>query len=593
MRPTPDNDPDMDRPTTTRELYLRLLSYVAPYWKVFMLAILSIVVVAATEPAIPALMKPLLDGSFIKKDPETIRLMPILLILLFLVRGVTNYSSAVALNWVSGRVIKDLRTQMFGRLLTLPNRFYDDNPTGMLISRITFNVEQVAAAASDSLLILVRDSLSVIGLLALMAWINWKLSVIFFIVVPAIGLVVKLVSGRLRRLSTLLQQAMGDMTSIIEEAVRGQRVVKLFGGRDYESNRFEEIANRVRHMYLKIIATSAANVPSVQLIAVIALAAMIYIASSRALDGEFTVGSFIAFFGAMGLLFSPIKRLTKVNEQLQRGMAASQSIFELLEQEQEPDTGTRRLPAVRGALSFRHVGLRYDSGKFPALDDISLEVEPGETVALVGRSGSGKSSLAALVPRFYQPTAGQILLDGVDLQDVNLADLRNAIALVNQDIVLFNDTVAANIAYGSMRGAGLAEIAAAAEAAHAMEFISTLPAGMDTLIGENGARLSGGQRQRLAIARALLKDAPILILDEATSALDSESERHVHSALGTLMRGRTSLIIAHRLSTIEHADRIVVLDKGRIVENGPHRELLDRGGAYWRLYNTQLSQIQE
>ncbi|MEZ5541518.1 MAG: lipid A export permease/ATP-binding protein MsbA [Pseudomonadota bacterium] len=580
----------MNRPATTKELYLRLLRYVIPYWKIFVLAIASIVVVALTEPAIPALMKPLLDGSFIHKDPVTIRLMPVLLILLFLVRGIANYSSTVALNWVSGKVIHDMRAQLFARLLSLPSRFYDNNPTGTLISKITFNVNQVAAAASDALLILVRDTLSVIGLLALMAWINWKLSVIFFVVAPAIGIVVKLVSGRLRRLSTHLQQSMGEMTGVIEEAVKGQRVVKLFGGQHYESSRFGTLSNRVRHMNLKIIATSAANVPAVQLIAVIALAVMIYIASSQAHTEEFTVGSFISFFGAMGLLFAPLKRLTKVNEQLQRGLAASQSIFDLLEEPPEPETGSRRLAHARGELVLRHVSLRYDSGDVAALEDINLEIAAGETIALVGKSGSGKTSLAALVPRFYQPTAGQILLDGVDLQEVQLADLRTAIALVNQDIVLFNDTIAANIAYGSMRGATRAAIEAAAEAAHAMEFIRTLPQGMDTLIGENGARLSGGQRQRLAIARALLKDAPILILDEATSALDTESERHVQVALRTLMQGRTSIIIAHRLSTIEHADRIVVLEQGRIVECGTHGELLDGGGAYWRLYNSQLSQ---
>ena len=365
-------------------------------------------------------------------------------------------------------------------------------------------------------------------------------------------------------------------------------MVKLFGGQDYENRRFEAISNRVRHMNLKIIATSAANVPSVQLIAVVALAIMIYLASSQTHANEFTVGSFISFFGAMGLLFAPLKRLTKVNEQLQRGLAASQSIFDLLEEPPEPETGNRRLPVIRGALSFRRVSLHYDSASVAALDDINLDIEPGETVALVGKSGSGKSSLAALVPRFYQPTGGQILLDGLDLQHVNLHDLRTGIALVNQDIVLFNDTVAANIAYGRMRNASLADITAAAEAAHAMEFITSLPAGMDTLIGENGARLSGGQRQRLAIARALLKNAPILILDEATSALDSESERYVHQALETLRSGRTSIIVAHRLSTIEHADRIVVLEAGHIVEIGTHRELLDGGGAYSRLYHSQL-----
>jgi subfamily B ATP-binding cassette protein MsbA len=578
----------MNRPANTRELYLRLLRYVVPYWKVFAIAIVSIVVLAATEPAIPALMKPLLDGSFIKKDPETIRLMPILLILLFLVRGLSNYVSTVSLNWVSGKVIMDLRTQMFTQLLMLPAPWYDANPTGNIISKITFNVDQVAAAASEALLTLVRDSLSVIGLLALMAWINWQLSLIFFVVVPAIGIVVRMVSGRLRRLSKSLQLAVGDLTNIIEEAVKGNRVVKLFGGQVYENDRFTAMANRVRHMNLKIIATSAANVPTVQMIAVLALAAMIYMASSQAVDNDFTVGDFIAFFGAMGPLFSPIKRLTKVNEQLQRGFAASESIFALLEEQQEPDEGSRHSSDISGQITFNDVSLHYENADVPALRHINLEIRAGETVALVGRSGSGKSSLAALVPRFYQPTGGQVLLDGIDLQELSLRDLRTNIALVSQDIVLFNDSVAANIAYGAMREASRDEIIAAAEAAHAMEFINALPDGLDTLIGENGARLSGGQRQRLAIARALLKDAPLLVLDEATSALDTESERHVHSALETLKSGRTSIIIAHRLSTIEHADRIVVLENGHIVETGTHQELLDRGGVYQRLHSTQL-----
>ncbi|MDH3979600.1 MAG: lipid A export permease/ATP-binding protein MsbA [Gammaproteobacteria bacterium] len=578
----------MDRPTTTRELYFSLLRYVVPYWKVFAGALASIIVLAMTEPAIPALMKPLLDGSFIEKDPGTIRLIPLLLILLFLVRGLSNYASQVALGWVSGKVIKDLRSEMFNRLLTLPCSYYDANPTGTIISRITFNVEQVASAATNALLILVRDSLSVIGLLAWMIYLNWKLSMIFIIVVPAIGIVIKLVSGRLRRLSTFLQQAMGDMTHIIDEAIKGNRVVKLFSGQDYEGKRFDTMANRVRHMNIKIIATSAANVPIVQMIAVLALAFIIYIASSPSMGDEFTVGGFISFFGAMGLLFSPIKRLTKVNEQIQRGLAASESIFELLAEPQERDKGTTRLRQAQGNIEFNNVSMHYDSAKVPALNDINLQVRPGETVALVGRSGSGKSSLAALVPRFYQPSSGQVLLDGIDLQQLSLGDLRANIALVNQDIVLFNDSVAANIAYGAMREAGRDDIIAAAEAAHAMEFINGLPEGLDTLIGENGARLSGGQRQRLAIARALLKNAPVLVLDEATSALDTESERHVHTALETLKSGRTSIIIAHRLSTIEHADRIVVLEDGCIVETGTHQELLDKGGVYQRLHSTQL-----
>jgi subfamily B ATP-binding cassette protein MsbA len=578
----------MQHPTTSAQLYLRLLGYVRPYWKIFVLAIVSIIVLAMTEPAIPALMKPLLDGSFVHKDRHTIRMMPVLLIGLFLVRGLSNYASTVALNWVSTRVIHDLRGDMFHRLLGLPAGFYDANAAGNIISRITFNTQQVATAATDALLVVVRDSLSVIGLMAWMAWINWKLSVIFFVVAPVIGLVVRMVSGRLRRLSGFLQDAMGDLTSIIEEAVKGNRVVKLFGGQEYEGDRFTLMSNRVRHMNMKIIATSAANVPAVQLIAVSALSAMIYIALSQTLETGFSVGSFVSFFGAMGLLFSPIKRLTKVNEQLQRGLAASESIFSLLSLDTEPAGGDPLPQPLRGHLEFRHVSHSYADHGQAALEDIDLEIRPGETIALVGRSGSGKTTLAALVPRFYDPTGGTILLDGKDLQALDLSGLRASIALVNQEIVLFNDTVAANIAYGAMRGATRAQVEAAARAAHAMEFIEALPEGMDTLIGENGARLSGGQRQRLAIARALLKDAPILILDEATSALDTESERHVQQALETLRHGRTSIIIAHRLSTIEHADRIVVLENGRIVETGTHRALLDRGGVYSRLHNTQL-----
>jgi len=578
----------MDRPTNSKDLYLQLLRYVAPYWKAFAVAILSTVILAMTEPAIPALMQPLLDGSFIEKDPGTIRLMPVLLILLFVVRGTSSYVSTVGLNWVAGKVIKDLRSEMFNRLLLLPSRYFDENPTGTLISKITFNVEQVTSAASNVLLILVRDSVSVLGLLALMIYINWKLSLVFLIIVPTIGLVVLLFSARLRRLSTQLQNAMGNMTHIIEESIKGNRVVKLFGGQQYENTRFDSIANRVRHMNLKIIATSAANVPIVQIIAVIALAFIIYIASSQSLGEQFTVGTFVAFFGAMGLLFSPIKHLTRMNEQLQRGLAASESIFELLGENPEADTGSRHLVRARGHIEFRNVSLRYGEDEATALEAVDLEIQPGETIALVGRSGSGKTSLAALVPRFYQPDSGQVLLDGIDLQDIRLVDLRRQIALVSQDIVLFNDTVAANIAYGETQDVSTESITAAAEAAHAMEFIRNMPDGLETLVGENGARLSGGQRQRLAIARALLKNAPLLILDEATSALDTESERHVHDALNTLMAGRTSIIIAHRLSTIEHAGRIVVLEDGHIIESGSHRELLDRGGAYWTLHNAQM-----
>lgn len=591
LRPPPQGqatgDPRMDRPTTSLALYRRLLGYSIPYWKVLLVALLATTVAAATEPAVPALLKPLLDGGFIRKDPGSVHQTLLLLILVFLVRGISNYVSTVAMNWVSGKVINDLRGEMFHRLLLLPSSYFDVTTSGNIISRITFNVEQVAQAASNVLLGGVRDVLTVLGLLAFIAWIDWQLSLLFLIVVPAVALVIKLVSKRMRRLSTLLQQAMGDMTQIIEEAIKGNRIVKLFGGQQYESKRFDAMANRVRHTNIKIITTSAANVPVVQMIAVLTLAFMIYLVTLADAKNAFSAGDFVAYFGAMGLLFSPLKRLTKINENIQRGLAASASIFDLLAEQAETDQGTQRLERAQGRIEFRNLSLHYESAEIPALRDINLLIQPGETVALVGRSGSGKSSLAALVPRFYLPSSGSVLLDDTDLQALALRDLRANIALVNQDIVLFNDTIAANIAYGAMRESSRDDIIAAAEAAHAMEFIRELPDGLDTMIGENGARLSGGQRQRLAIARALLKDAPVLILDEATSALDSESERHVQDALETLKSGRTSIVIAHRLSTIEHADRIVVLDNGRIVEIGTHRELLDQGGAYSRLHRTQ------
>ncbi|MFN7086004.1 MAG: lipid A export permease/ATP-binding protein MsbA [Burkholderiales bacterium] len=573
---------------TSTELYLRLLKYVAPYRRVFALALAGMMVVAATEPALPAILKPLLDGTFVEKDEAVIRWTPFVIIGLFVVRGLADYTAHYSITWVGNKVVMDLRNAMFRKLLELPASYYDNSPTGNLISRLTYDVAQVTTAATNVLTVIFKDSLSIIGLLAWMLWLDWKLTLLVLVMGPLIIGVVRLISVRLRRSSREAQQAMGDITQVLGEAIDGHKVVKLFGGQQYETARFEAQVNKVRRFIMKQTAAAAASVPIVQLVAALALATIIYLATRPSNADQITIGGFISFITAMLMLTAPLKRITSVNEPLQRGLAAAESVFELIDQPGEADPGTAAIARARGEIRFEDVSFSYGDPQRLALDRIDLAIAPGETVALVGASGSGKTTLANLVPRFYRPLRGRITLDGRDIAELWLASLRAHIALVSQDVVLFNDTVAANIAYGAMNGATEAEIVAAAEAAHAMEFIRRLPQGLQTLVGENGARLSGGQRQRLAIARALLKNAPVLILDEATSALDSESERHVQAALETLMRGRTTIVIAHRLSTIEKADRIVVLDKGRIAEIGNHRELLERGGIYARLYHIQF-----
>ena len=571
----------------SKDLYLRLLRYVRPYTRIFALSILGTAAAAATEPMIPALIKPLLDGSFVEKDPQTIRLIPLLLVAVFVVRGVTGFIGSVAINWIAHRVVMDLRDALFGRLLTLPTRYFDDHSAGSLLSRLTYDVSQVMNATTQALITVVKDGLAVIGLLGWMLYLNWKLSLMSFLIAPGIALIVRAVSRRLRRLSRELQELMGDLTHVIDEALQGHKVIKIFGGQDYERDRFHRVNNRTRQFSMKLVAASEASGPLVQLLAVLALGAVIYFASLQSAADQITVGGFVSLFGAMAMLLAPIKRLTKVNEQLQRGLAAAETIFALLDEPPEPDRGTRTIGRARGQVGFQAVSHRYRAEGPEVISQLDLEVRPGETIALVGPSGSGKTTLMALLPRFYEPESGDILLDGMPVRELRLADLRANIAYVSQDIVLFNDTVAANIAYGAGFQASKADILQAAASAHAMEFIRELPEGLDTLIGENGARLSGGQRQRIAIARALLKNAPILILDEATSALDTQSERKVQQALDTLRQGRTAFVIAHRLSTIENADRIVVLDRGRIAEIGNHAELLARNGLYASLYRLQ------
>ena len=581
----------MNPATSSRELYFRLLQYVRPHAKAFGLAVVGMIAAAATEPLFPALMKPLLDGGFGQGSAPALQpqWFAAALLGIFLARGLLSFASSYFMAWVGNRVILDLRAAMFARLLRLPNRFFDDHSSGVLLSRIAYDVGGVTSAATTVLTIVVKDSIAVIGLLAWLCYLNWKLTLIALAVGPAIALVVRLFSRRLRRMAREAQHAMGDLVQVLDETIECQRVVKIFGGQDYEMRRFERANQKLRGFNMRQTIPAAATVPITQFLAAGVLAIIVYIALEESLSSRTTVGEFASFITAMLMLLAPLKRLTDVNAPLQRGLAAAESVFGLIDAPVEEDRGTLRLERARGAIDCQNVSFTYPTRDEPALSGVSLAIRPGETVALVGGSGGGKTTLVNLLPRFYVPTGGRILLDGNDIQGLALESLRGNLALVSQDVVLFNDSIRANIAYGRMGSASEAEVIAAAEAAHAMEFIRATPEGLGTLIGENGLRLSGGQRQRLAIARALLKDAPVLILDEATSALDSESERLVQSALEVLMRGRTTIVIAHRLSTIERADRIVVLERGRIAETGTHAQLLAREGVYAKLYRIQFA----
>jgi len=574
---------------TSLQLYLRLLRYVKPYWVPFALSIAAMMVTALTEPAFPALLKPLLDGSFVHKEGGLLVWLPALIVAIFLVRGFASYLSDYAIGWVANKVVMDLRNAMFSKLVRLPTNYYDNHTGGSLISKFTFDVLQVTGAATSVISVLFRDSLTIVFLLGYLFFLNWKLTLVALLVGPPAVAITRGFSKRLRAMSRAEQTAMGDLNHALEESIGCHRVVKVFGGQEYEAKRFDAGANKVRTFNMKMTSAAAANVPLVQIVVSIALAFIIYLAVRQAATDETTVGGFVSFLTALLLVFQPLRRLTGVNQTLQRGLAAAESVFRLIDERPESDTGTREIGRAKGKVEFKAVGFGYPGSARPAVDRVSFSIESGETVALVGASGAGKSTLANLLPRFYAPDSGQILLDGVDIATLKLGNLRANIALVSQDIVLFNDTVAANIAYGRLGGTSRTDIVQAAEAAHAMQFIRDMTEGLDTMIGENGVRLSGGQRQRLAIARAFLKNSPVLILDEATSALDSESERHIQEALETLMKGRATLVIAHRLSTIERADRIVVLDAGLVSETGRHAELLAASGIYAKLYRLQYS----
>jgi len=575
----------------SRQLYIRLLTYVRPYWVAFLAAIACMGISSLIEPLFPALMKYLLDDGFSKAQGGWDWLIyPGAIFAIFLSRAIFGFIADYAMSWVAQNVITELRQAMFERMVTLPIRYVHDHASGRLMSRVAYDVTNVAQAATGALTVMVKDSLSIIGLMGWLFFLNWRLTLITLVMIPFIGLAVRAFSGRLRRVARGLQESQGTIAQVLQEAIEGHKVIKIFGGQKYERERFGLAIREQRSLNMRNTVASSAQGPIVQFFAAVALAIIMGVALHQAAADQTTVGSFVSFITAMLMVLAPLKRLTDINAPIQRGLAAAESVFALIDETPEDDHGEVDLGVAKGLVEFDRVTFTYPGAEKPALNEVSFTVRPGECVALVGPSGSGKTTAANLLPRFYHVDNGAIRVDGSRLEDIKLDSLRANIALVSQEVILFNDSIAANIAYGMKRGVSREEIRAAARAAHALEFIEALPQGFDTLIGEKGVKLSGGQRQRLAIARALLKDAPILILDEATSALDTESERQVQAALDQLMVGRTTLVIAHRLSTIERANRIITMAHGRKQEEGSHAELLASDGLYARLYRMQKAE---
>ncbi|MFI0471464.1 lipid A export permease/ATP-binding protein MsbA [Halomonas sp. HMF6819] len=569
-------------------LYKRLLEYVKPHWKMFALAIIGFVIYAASSTALAEMMKRLIDG--IQNPDAAFRFfLPLFVVLMFAARGIGTFLSTYYMAYVGRYVIHTLRCDVFDHMLHLPGRFFDQHSSGHLVSRVTYHVEQVASAATNAVTVILREGLFVVGLVLYLLWTNWMLTLLFLAVTPVIAVVVSFVSKRFRKISKRIQNSVGDVTHVASEALTGYRVVRTHGAEAFEKKRFERASEENRRQSMKQAMTKAISSPVILMLVAISMALLVWLAMAPAFLADMTPGEFVAFITAAALMIKPVRQLTEINGDIQKGLAAAAELFGVVDLSTEPDNGTLVPETLKGDVRFENVSFRYGEEQPNVLHGIDLHIAPGEMVAIVGRSGGGKSTLVGLLPRFYRPSEGRLLIDDADIDDYALGALRQHIAIVSQQVTLFNTTIAANIAYGENEP-DRARIEEAAKAAYASEFIDQLPQGLDTVVGENGLTLSGGQRQRLAIARAIYRKAPILVFDEATSALDSESERYIQKALEYVCQGRTTLVIAHRLSTIERADRIVVMDQGRIVEQGTHEALLERQGAYAALHQMQFQE---